>query len=138
MSTPYESARLILQLFEMRREPVLRDARQWFVKEFNPSTFEDVVTAATTRNDAFRMVVGYWEMAASLVTAGAIDGEMFRAGNNEIFAAFAKIEPFLAELRAATGDPAFARHMEAVVRELPDAAARLALLRQQWKDAAAG
>jgi hypothetical protein len=134
--SPFESAQLILHLFEMRREPVLREARSWFVKDFNPSSFEDVVSAASTRNDAFRMVVGYWDMAASLVTAGAIDGDMFRAANNEIFAAFAKIEPFLADLRAATGQPEFARHMEAVVMEMPGAAARLELLRMQWREAA--
>jgi hypothetical protein len=136
VASPFESAQLILQLFEMRREPVLREARSWFVKDFNPTCFEDVVSAATTRNDAFRMVVGYWDMAASLVTAGAIDAGMFREANNEIFAAFAKIEPFLVELREATGIPEFARNMETVVMGLPNAADRLQLLRAQWREAA--
>jgi hypothetical protein len=130
--SPFESAQLILQLFEMRREPVLREARRWFVKEFNPATFEDVVAGATAKNDAFRMVIGYWDMAASLVNAGAIDADMFRAANNEIFAAYAKVEPFMAELRAATGIPEFGRHMESVVMGLPQATERLALLRAQW------
>lgn len=138
MPSAFESAQLILQLYELRREPVLREARRWFVKEFNPVSFEDVVAAASSHNDAFRMVLGYWDMAASLVTAGAVDAGMFRAASNEIFAAFAKIHPFLAELREATGVPEFARHMETVVMELPDAAARLDLLREQWREAAAG
>jgi len=135
--SPFESASLILQLFELRREPTLRDARSWFVKEFNPASFDEVVAGATARNDAFRMVIGYWDMAASLVTANAIDADMFRAANNEIVAAFAKIEPFLAELRAATGVPELARHMEAVVMEMPDARARLELMRRQWREGAA-
>lgn len=138
MPSPFESAQLILQLFDLRREPVLRDARSWFVKEFNPVSFDDVVAAASKRNDAFRMVIGYWDMAASLVTAGAIDAGMFRAANNEIFAAFAKIHPFLSELREATGVPDFAQHIEAVVMEMPGAAERLDLLRTQWREAAAG
>ena len=136
MPTPFESAQLILQLFEMRREPVLRDARSWFIKQFNPGTFDEVVAASAERNDAFRMVIGYWDMAASLVTAGAIDADMFRAANNEIVAAFAKIEPFLGELREASGVPELARHMETVVCGMPQAAERLELMRTQWREAA--
>jgi hypothetical protein len=136
--SPFESAQLILQLYELRREPVLRDARSWFVKEFNPVSFDDVLAAVSGRNDAFRMVIGYWDMAASLVTAGAIDAGMFRAANNEIFAAFAKIHPFIDEIRAASGVPELARHMEAVVMDMPGAGERLALLRRQWREAAAG
>jgi hypothetical protein len=137
MPTPYESARLILQLYELRREPRLRDARSWFLKSFNPDSFEGLVEGATANNDAFRMVLGYWDMAASLVTAGAIDADMFRAGNNEMMATFAKIAPYLAELRAATGIPEFATHMEAIAMGMPGAEERLALLRQQWREAAA-
>jgi hypothetical protein len=46
------------------------------------------------------MVLGYWDMAASLVTMGAIDADAFRAAHGEMFGTFAKIEPFLAEMRA--------------------------------------
>src|SRR6476659_10043701 len=103
MPTPYESAQLNLKLFELRREPVLREAREWFLWEFNPESFAEVVTAVTgERNASFRMVLGYWDMAASLVTTGAIDGDSFRAAHGEIFATFSKIQPFLAELRSAS------------------------------------
>src|SRR5882724_1014347 len=92
--TPFESAQLNLQLFDLRREPVLREARDWFVCEFNPENFADLVTlVGGQRNAAFRMVISYWDMAASLVTAGAIDGDAFRAAHGEIFAAFSKIHP---------------------------------------------
>lgn len=116
MPTPYENATLHLKLFELRREPALREARAWFLAEFNPESLADLAALASgPRNDAFRMVLGYWDMAASLVTAGAIDGESFRVAHGEVFLTFAKIYPFLAELRAATGDPEFCRHVEAVV-----------------------
>jgi hypothetical protein len=85
MPTPFESALLNLQLFDLRRESVLREARNWFLTEFNPESFTEFVELVRgDRNASFRMVIGYWEMAASLVTTGAIDGDAFRAAHGEI------------------------------------------------------
>jgi hypothetical protein len=101
MPTPYESARLNLQLFELRREPALREARAWFLADFNPETVEDLVRLiGDERNASFRMVLGYWDMAASMVTTGAIDGKAFLAAHGEVFLTFAKIHPFLAQMRS--------------------------------------
>src|SRR5215831_18990873 len=126
MPTPFESALLNLKLFELRREPVLREARDWFLMEFNPATFAEFVPLVSgTRNASFRMVLGYWDMAASLVTTGAIDGDAFRAAHGEIFATFSKIQPYLAELRAASHEPEICKHMERVVMAAPDAEAIL-------------
>jgi hypothetical protein len=120
--TPFESAQLNLQLFDLRREPVLREVRSWFLAQFNPDSFAELVQMATSeRNAAFRMVLGYWDMAASLVTSGAIDGEAFRAAHGEIFATFSKVQPFLSELRAVSGEPEFCKHIEAVVMAVPGA-----------------
>jgi hypothetical protein len=124
MPTPFESAQLNLTLFDLRREPVLREARAWFLAECNPESFAEFVALVQgSRNATFRMVLGYWDMAASLVTAGAIDGDAFRAAHGEIFLTFAKIHPFLAQLRAATGETEFCRHIETVVLDAPDAEA---------------
>src|SRR5262249_42508687 len=98
MPTPFESAQLNLQLFELRREPALRQARSWFLTDFNPESFADSVPLVSGAHTAwFRMVTAYRGMAASLVTTGAVDGDAFRAAHGEIFATFAKIHPFLAE-----------------------------------------
>ena len=71
--TPFESAQLNLQLYALRREPVLREARSWFLYEFNPESLEELrAIVGGDRNASFRMVLGYWDMAASLVTTGAI------------------------------------------------------------------
>jgi len=95
--------------FKLRREPVLREAREWFVRDFNPESFEELVAiVGGARNASARMVLGYWDMAASLVTSGAIDADAFLAAHGEIFATFSKIQPFLAEVRQATGEPATA------------------------------
>src|SRR6185503_14258322 len=137
MPTPFESAQLNLQLFELRREPVLREARQWFLADFNPETMTELVALLSgERNASFRMVLGYWDMAASLVTTGAIDGEAFRAAHSEIVATFGKIQPFLSELRAASKEPDFCRHLEAVVLATPDAEETMARRRDAIRAAA--
>ena len=137
MPTPFESAQLNLQLFALRREPVLREAREWFLREFNPESLAEVWTILRgERNASFRMVIGYWDMAASLVTTGAIDGDAFRAAHGEIFGAFSKIHPYLAELRAGTGEPDICKHMEAVVLAAPDAEAILSRRREGLRAAA--
>ena len=108
MPTPFESAQLNLQLFDLRREAVLREARDWFLREFNPESFAEFIAILSgQRNAAFRMVLGYWDMAASLVTTGAIDADAFRAAHGEILATFSKILPHLAQLREASGEADF-------------------------------
>ncbi|HET9266171.1 MAG TPA: hypothetical protein VFO14_24200 [Vicinamibacterales bacterium] len=137
MSTPFESALLNLKLFELRREPVLREARHWFIRDFNPDTFEEAIAIVSgERNASFRMVLGYWDMAASLVTSGAIEATSFLAAHGEIFAVFGKIQPFLDQARTATDEPDFCRHLEAVVLQAPDAQAILTRRREAWRAAA--
>jgi hypothetical protein len=137
MPTPYESAQLILKIFEMRREAVLREARSWFLRDFNPETIDDVKAAlAGPHNAHLRMVTGYWDMACSLVTHDAIDREMFLDANGEIFATFAKMQHLLAEIRQISA-PAFGKHIEAVVMSVPNVEERLAMLRQRFRSMAA-
>jgi hypothetical protein len=101
---------------------VLREARAWFLTEFTPESFAELTAlAGGARNASFRMVLGYWDMAASLVTSGAIDGDAFRAAHGEVFLTFSKVHPFLAELRVAAGEPEFCRHLETVVLAAPGA-----------------
>ena len=137
MPTPFESALLNLQLFKLRREPVLREARDWFLREFNPESFDELISLVSgERNASFRMVVGYWDMAASLVTTGAIDADAFLAAHGEVFATFSKIQPFLAELRAVSGEPDICKHMEEVIFGAPMAEATLARRREALRAAA--
>jgi hypothetical protein len=136
MATPFESAQLNLQLFDLRREPVLRQARSWFLSGFNPDTFTEFVELVSGEHNAwFRMVIGYWDMAASLVTTGAIDGDAFLAAHGEMFATFAKIHPFIAELRSVSKEPDICKHMEAVVMAAPDADAILTRRREAIRSA---
>jgi hypothetical protein len=137
MPTPFESALLNLQLFDLRREATLREARHWFLLDFNPETFEEFAALVSSdRNASIRMVLGYWDMAASLVTTGAIDGDAFRAAHTEIIGAFSKIQPFLAQLRAISGEPDFCKHVERVVLAAPNAEETLARRREGLRAAA--
>ena len=73
------------------------------------------------------MVTSYWDMAASLVLQGAIPADMFNAANTEHIALYAKLRPFLAEVRAAANYPDYLGNVERVVRSLPDAEQRIAI-----------
>ena len=138
MPTPAESADLILKLYELRREPVLREARAWFTGEFNPATFEEFgQVLAGEKSPWLRMVVTYWDMAGSLVTFGAIDPEMFQASNGELFGVFAKVEPFLDQMREQWKAPAFLKYLEQAARQFPDAETRLPQLQKQNRAMAA-
>ena len=136
MPRPTESADLILKLYELRRDPVLREARAWFIGEFNPTTYEEFTQALMSEKSGWvRMVMGYWNMAASLVVFEAIDQKMFNASNGELLAAFCKVEPFLDQMREQQPDNL--RHLEQVARQFPDAETRLPQLRERFRAMAA-
>lgn len=127
MPTSYEAARLNLQLFDLRREPVLREARQWYLSEFHPDTFKDAVAIIRSpRNASFRMVVGYWDMAASLVTSGAIPAASFVAAHGEVLGTYALVAPFVEQIRQATGNRTFLWHVEQLIQTVPDVESVLA------------
>jgi hypothetical protein len=73
------------------------------------------------------MVTTYWDMAASLVVQGAIPADMFNAANTEHIALYAKLRPFLAEVRAATNYPDYLANLERVVESLDHPAERIAI-----------
>ena len=113
MPTPFENAQLNLELFELRREPVLREARTWFMLEFTPESFAELAAlAGGERNPSFRMVLGYWDMAASLVTGGAIAADAFLAAHGEAIPEFW----MLVHTMAGGDRAAVARMAEAVAR----------------------
>ena len=125
----HHDAELILKLYELRREPVMRDARNWFFT-FNPQGPQDFLDALTSEKSGYyRMVISYWDMAASLVNNGAIDAQMFNDANGEHLFVFSKLEPFLEDLRRESGNPEFLAHLEKVVKEIPNYEQKIATLR---------
>ncbi len=141
MSSPYESADLIIKLYELRREEKLRTAREWYSKDFHPASAQDVLNTLRGEQSAyFRMVTSYWEMAASFVNHGAIDWKMFMDANpGEPVNVFVKLYPYLGELRsmfASKYDDAQAfQHLEQVIMQLPHAQEQLEERIEQFKEA---
>ena len=116
----------------------MREARNWFAREFNPSTIDEVTQAVMGPNSGhFRMVTSYWDMAASFVLNGAIDEQMFNDANGEQVGVFAKVEPFLPEYRTRMGNSKYLAHLEQVVMRRPGAKESLASIREYFKARAA-
>jgi hypothetical protein len=138
MPTPHESATLLLRLYELRRESTMREARNWFALEFNPSSFDDVVQAVMGPHSGhYRMVTSYWDMAASFVLNGAIDEQMFNDANGEQVGVFAKVEPYLTDYRARVGNPKYLSQLEQIVLRRPGAKEQLAAMREWFRSRAA-
>ena len=133
MTDKAKSAELILKLYDLRREAVMREARNWFFT-FNPESIEHIQsTAMGEQGGYFRMVTTYWDMACSFVNHGAIDAEMFNDANAEQVFVFAKLQPFLEEIRANSSNPDAFRHLERAVTAMPEAEERLARVREVAK-----
>lgn len=121
MSDKNESMIAIMKLYELRREPKMREARDWFAA-FYADSFQDVTDVLSSADDVyFRMVLTYWDMAASFVNHGTIDEQMFGEITVEHIAAYAKVEPFIAELREMTKFPALLANLEKLVKRTPNA-----------------
>jgi hypothetical protein len=119
MATPVDSANLILKLYELRREPVMREARNFFMT-FDPRSVEDYMAGMMGPNSGhIRMVVSYWEMASSFVVNGAIDAAMFEETAGEQVLVFGKLEAFLPKLREAMGNPNILKNLEQVCVSAP-------------------
>jgi hypothetical protein len=116
-----KDAELILKLYELRREPELRKARDWWLWTFSPLTADDFLKVASAsgsqENNWLRQGGSYWGMAAALVRQGVLDEELFLrpACSGEMFFMFAKVYPFLTDLREKSGDSEMFLDIEKVI-----------------------
>lgn len=122
----FESADLILKLYDLRREATMRKARDWMFS-FNPTSSDEYIQTMMDPEVGgyLRMVTSYWNMAASLVNHGAIDAEMFADSAGEHIIVFAKVEPLLAELREKWQNPEAFQHLEKLILGAPNGRERL-------------
>ncbi|HEY7856792.1 MAG TPA: hypothetical protein VIC32_10120 [Terriglobales bacterium] len=134
----HEDANLILRLYELRRETVLRQARNWFVRDFHPTSAASIMDVLKSEQSAFfRMVTTYWEMAATLVVHGTIDAALFHEANGEHLYVYAKLAPHLAELRQLYNNKKLAMNLEKLVLSMPDAANLIKTMQERQAGAAA-
>ena len=112
-------AELVLKLYDLRREDVMRKARNFIVGDFWPKSAEDVVNLANAwgseQNAYFRQVISFWEMAASLPLRGAVNSELFADWAGEMFFVYAKMSPILKETREAMDNPGFMANVETFI-----------------------
>ena len=127
-----ESADLIIKLYDLRREKKMRKARNW-IFAFNPKSADEIMQTMMDPEVGpyLRMVTSYWEMAAAFVNHEAIDAAMFNETAGEHVLVFAKIEPFLGELREKFGSPDAFKHLETLIMAMPDGADRVKKT-QEW------
>ena len=106
-----DDARLILELYDLRREPEMRKARHWWVATFWPKSAEDFIKVASAmgseENNWLRQVGGYWGIAVSFVLNGVVSEKLFFQVSfcGELYFIFAKVRPFLAEIREKMKNP---------------------------------
>lgn len=120
-SASVSEGQLILQLYDLRREPEMRKARQWWLMEFSPRSADDFLKVAwavgTPEQNWLRQVPSYWGIGASFVLEGVLSEKLFLrpAFSGEMFVIFGKVYPFLQELREKLEDPEAFLDIEKVI-----------------------
>lgn len=112
----YDDANLILRLYELRREETMRKARQWFAT-FSADTLgevEKVAPMGSQENAYMRMVTSYWDMAATFVTSGILNEELFLDTNGEALFVWEKCRPLVPAIRDAYQSPSYLANLETV------------------------
>ena len=119
----HKQANLLLKLYDLRREPRLREARAWFVQNFDAKTQEEMskkYPMGSEANASFRMVVTYWEMAASLVNRGLIEDELFFENAGEAWFVWERLRALAPGVRAASKNPHAWSHLEALAKRMEE------------------
>jgi hypothetical protein len=112
----YDDVNLILKLYEIRREPRLRDARSWLAK-LQAGTLAELQAQNPRGSEgdaSFRMATTYWDMVASFITSGVLNQELFLESGNELLFTWTKIGHLIPALRAAFQNPKYLSHLETV------------------------
>jgi len=111
----YEQAQLHLQVFEQRREPRLRQARDWFFQNFHADSFDDAMKLAAPGTEAgtnFMMVTSYWEQACALLNYGLLHEDLFFETSGEFFGVWERVKPTIEQGRQRFSNKLFLAHLE--------------------------
>ena len=116
----HHDAELVLRLYELRRDPVMRESREALAKNFLPRSYDDIKPILTNRehplNAAFRQTRTYWEMVYGMARHGIVDADFLAEMNGEGLLLFAKVQPFLEQIRRDTSPREF-RNAEWIATE---------------------
>jgi hypothetical protein len=98
----HEQAQLHLQVYDLRREPKLRQARDWFQQNYKAETFDEAMRIApfgTEPGNYVGMVIGYWEQACALLNYGLLNEDLFFETSGEFFGVWEALKPVVPEFR---------------------------------------
>jgi hypothetical protein len=111
----HEQAQLHLQVYDLRREPRLRQARDWFQQNYIVETVDDAmrIAAPGTETGAFTgMVMGYWEQACALLNYGLLHEDLFFETSGEFFGVWELLKPVVPEFRERFADKNLLTNLE--------------------------
>ena len=111
----HEQAQLHLQIYDMRREARLRQARDWFFKNYFVENFDDSlrIAAPGTENGAFAMMVlSYWDQACAMLNYGLLHEDLFFETNGEFFGVWERVKPAIPQGRERFANKQFMAHLE--------------------------
>lgn len=125
----HEQANLLLRLYELRREPRLRQARAWFYSQFEANTPQELTSKypmGSEENASLRMVISYWDMTAGLVNRGLIDDEMFFENSTEGWVVWERVKAIVPAQLEATKNPAYLAQLENCAKRFEEWRERIA------------
>jgi hypothetical protein len=111
----YEQAQLHLQVFEQRREARLRQARDWFFKNYYADSMEEAMRVApfgTEEGTFVMMVFSYWEQACALLNYGLLHEDLFFETSGEFFGVWERVRPTIQQGREMFGNKQFLANLE--------------------------
>jgi hypothetical protein len=115
-----EDARLVLQFYEMRREPRMREARTFVIGSFKARTFEEflkVCPLGSAENASFRQVTSYWDMVCAIVRRDLVDRDLFFETNGELTVVWEKVRELTHHYRERLRQPLFLANLEQIASE---------------------
>ena len=122
----HEQAQLHLQVYDLRREARLRQARDWFQQNYRAETMEEAMKIAAPGSEGgtfFGMVIGYWEQACALLNYGLLSEDLFFETSGEFFFVWEQVKPVVGQFREAFKDPNMLKNLEETARRF-----------EQWSD----
>ena len=119
----HEQAQLHLQIYDLRREPRLRQARDWFQQNYVAETVEDAmrISAPGTETGTFvGMVIGYWEQACALLNYGLLHDDLFFQTSGEFFGVWEQLKRVVPQFREQFKDPNLLTNMEQAAKRFEE------------------
>ncbi len=132
-SQPFQQAELLLKLYELRREAVMRQARGYIGGAFLPSSADDLVAQVSAGNQHtgfILQVYGYWDMVSAFVIHGALSEQLVYDTCQEMYFQYSKIQPYLIGFREKMNLPEWMRSLQAVAEFSGQSRARVKLMRE--------